>query len=1354
MNPTFSTITMSSSGPLPSFPGSLLLEAAWPQWESLAINLAGIPKEANTYVLWEAFQNEGTVFSIDIFDDSHGNRSNKGRIRFKPPPAAAFWERGPYRVPLLSGRVAAISLTIEGKGSQNPIINSPIRPELQYPSEIKLDVARIEMGVRIQDSTIHFMHTLDKAASPHLVLNVPMRALFLYFQIAIEGTQSTEQGASAPKSLFRQKIGFHQLGKIWELYDSNTQELSFLTIMDSPAIYHRQVKDIMSTFTGGRSWREPDTWYRQTGLTHNPSLQKKLPTNLCKREQIVDLGRWNVLKITFPPEEVNQQVARDIHAVLQDYNITVKDGASFKESVVAPVPVWEWINYNAKRHADLPFSGTALSSMLGELTDPDHVSLPFSIRYQLEVCISHGYLSEFTMGRDFVVKLLALGETMARRLLEHVATHKKVYLNAMEIFEIKFPKGVLDSKIPSYCCFMRTARITPTTVYYNTPTVDISNRVTRRYAQYSDHFLRVRFTDEKTVGRIRSAINNTEDELFTRVKNTLANGITIGNRHYEFLAFGNSQFREHGAYFFASFPGLTAADIRAWMGQFNHIRNIAKYAARLGQCFSTTRAVTGCPVEVQKIADITRNGHVFSDGVGKISKFLAEMIMSELSIKSPTSTHPSAFQFRLGGCKGMLVVSPDPEPKQVLIRPSQLKFETVHGGLEVIRWSQYSLATLNRQLILVLSALGISDAIFHRKLNNMLTSFDNAMSNDARATSLLQTFVDPNQVTLKLSEMVSAGFRQANEPFVMSMLGLWKAWHLKGLKEKAKIVIDQGANLLGCLDETGTLKGHSNHDSPDRDTRDAKIAALPEIFVQICRAEKGGALEVIEGICILARNPSLHPGDIRVVRAVDRPELRHLIDVVVFPQTGDADIPGMCSGGDLDGDDYLVIWDPDLIPSNWFTNPMKYTSRKGPDLDHNVTVDEITSFFVMYMKNDCLPRIAHAHMAWADWLAHGVTEKKCLRLAQLHSDAVDYNKTGGVAVMTRDLEPRRWPHFMEKKNKRPDQIYHSRKILGQLYDKVENIDFTPNLSMPFDSRILNCGFVALSEPYMEWAANLKSDYDAAMRRVMAQYEIRTEFEVWSTFVLSHNYLCRDYKIHEDLGRISSTLRQGFRQQCYDKVDSRAFDQVAPVAVALYRVTHMELTDALLRASEDEPGDCYDDKDSLYGDSEEFHMPLISFPWIFHEFLGKIALGQYQTPPQSTEERPSQANSKIYTQSEIKKVIAEIEEADLLAAREKDNSHPAEQTISPAFDDSPLSQNKTNQTISDTEADIQGENQLRVASKSMVMDDKKGERKDAVEMNGDVVENESDDDSEVEDIVEEESDLKPSQLDRLMELLGE
>lgn len=34
----------------------------------------------------------------------------------------------------------------------------------------------------------------------------------------------------------------------------------------------------------------------------------------------------------------------------------------------------------------------------------------------------------------------------------------------------------------------------------------------------------------------------------------------------------------------------------------------------------------------------------------------------------------------------------------------------------------------------------------------------------------------------------------------------------------------------------------------------------------------------------VTKNPCLHPGDIRVLRATDFPALRHLVNVVVFPR--------------------------------------------------------------------------------------------------------------------------------------------------------------------------------------------------------------------------------------------------------------------------------------------------------------------------------------------------------------------------------------------------------------------------------------------------------------------------------------
>jgi RNA-dependent RNA polymerase len=40
---------------------------------------------------------------------------------------------------------------------------------------------------------------------------------------------------------------------------------------------------------------------------------------------------------------------------------------------------------------------------------------------------------------------------------------------------------------------------------------------------------------------------------------------------------------------------------------------------------------------------------------------------------------------------------------------------------------------------------------------------------------------------------------------------------------------------------------------------------------------------VLTGRCALMRPDTMHPGQVEVVVAVDRAELRHLADVVVFP---------------------------------------------------------------------------------------------------------------------------------------------------------------------------------------------------------------------------------------------------------------------------------------------------------------------------------------------------------------------------------------------------------------------------------------------------------------------------------------
>lgn len=464
-----------------------------------------------------------------------------------------------------------------------------------------------------------------------------------------------------------------------------------------------------------------------------------------------------------------------------------------------------------------------------------------------------------------------------------------------------------------------------------------------------------------------------DDEIYTRVYRTLYNGIQIGDRHYQFLAFGNSQFRENGAYFFCATEHLTCDDIRKWMGNFRHIRVPAKYAARLGQCFSTTRAIHGlsAPIIV-KIPDIEHNGYNFSDGVGKISGFLAQMIAAELGY----DTVPSAFQFRLGGCKGILVVSDDAKDQEVHIRGSQQKFAATYNGLEIIRSSQFCSAALNRQTITILSALGVPDHVFLRMLSEQLANYQNAMDDIQLARTLLLRYIDDNHMTENIAHMISNGFMTCRDPFVLSLLHLWRSWSIKLLKEKAKIIVEEGAFLLGCVDETGTLKGHTTISSSKVNIKDEDD--LPQIFVQIPERSDQSQYKIIQGICLIGRNPSLHPGDIRVVKAVDVPSLHHLRNVVVFPQHGDRDIPSMCSGGDLDGDDFFIIWDKNLRPQEWNSEPMNYQSSVKPvELDRSVKVTDLIKFFVRFMKNDALPTIAHNHLAQADYLTEGVKDLKC-----------------------------------------------------------------------------------------------------------------------------------------------------------------------------------------------------------------------------------------------------------------------------------------------------------------------------------------------------------------------------------------
>jgi RNA-dependent RNA polymerase len=930
------------------------------------------PVSVTTWDLWAAFQQYGTITSIEIIEDQNGRKDGTARVRFSHPPENQFWASRRYTMKI-GDEERIITIEAESpRGTLTRTIRSPARADVYYPSQMILKPSIMQFGMLVQENAMVQMKTIsgpekdNDPAALKIEVDLFRKKIKAYFGVPIK------KNGQVFKRVYQCQIKFSQIKTLYQTIPSEGR-WALIVPLECPPSYFWKREDIEDTFIEGRlMWGCWDQWYRVTYIAEDGGEIERSAVSLHTEyhdDGYIDIGRWTTLRFEMESTPEGDRLIQALH----DFNINTTMAPEFEVLPTQRPAVWDLLDPVEKDHDSAQKSLALLSEDISQQLK----RLPFHVRYQLEACLSRNIILEHTITAEFMVKLSNMQPDSARHLLEYFADRGKQILEPMNMFENEeaiyyFPAA----KVPHYCAVTRKVIITPTTVHLSSPAVETTNRVIRKYNTIQDRFLRVQFTDELAEGRINAQVGKDQnDELFKRVYRALRHGMYIGGRHYKFLAFGSSQIREAGAYFFCQSPHVSTDDIRRWMGSFTHIRVVAKYASRLGQCFSTTREIRGVAVpRILTIPDVERDGYCFTDGVGKISRFLAEMVVGEMVANYHSV--PSAYQIRMGGCKGVLAVWPQATKMEVHIRKSQEKFKSEFNGLEICKCAQFTSATLNRQTITILSTLGVPKKAFLSLLAVQLKSYENAMTDVDAAIGLLGRFVDENQTTLVIADMLLYGFldQEVNEPFVLTLLNLWKLWSLKMLKEKARIVVEQGAFVLGCVDETGTLRGHMQ--STDG-LKSRMVKDVPQIFLQITDKEDSTKATVVTGVCIVGRNPALHPGDIRVVEAVNVPELKHLRDVVVFPSTGDRDVPSMCGGGDLDGDDFFVIWDQTLIPPEWHYPPMNYTAEKPTELNRDVNVTDLAKFYVLYMKNNILPTIAHAHLAQADYLEGGAKHEKC-----------------------------------------------------------------------------------------------------------------------------------------------------------------------------------------------------------------------------------------------------------------------------------------------------------------------------------------------------------------------------------------
>eukprot|EP01028_Stygiella_incarcerata_P014269 TRINITY_DN928_c2_g1_i1.p1 TRINITY_DN928_c2_g1~~TRINITY_DN928_c2_g1_i1.p1 ORF type:complete len:528 (-),score=146.57 TRINITY_DN928_c2_g1_i1:1371-2954(-) len=369
---------------------------------------------------------------------------------------------------------------------------------------------------------------------------------------------------------------------------------------------------------------------------------------------------------------------------------------------------------------------------------------------------------------------------------------------------------------------------------------EVGNRFVRAFSHMNCQFARVTFA--------KFAKGNSKPYRWI-----LERGFMNADRRFTLLAVPDSALRSHKAWFIHHF-GINDAKqsmmrtekMLEQMGNFKDIDpgNVPKRISRIGLCFSTTYPVFDLRrEEMHEIGDIVHEGKVFSDGCGLISESLRDSVVENLNAMGiEVKSLPSAFQIRCGGIKGLVLV--DPSVQGLCYRPSMEKFKSPHTTLEIISWSSLLPASINRQFIHIMDALGVRhDDVIEKLMYNLEEIHEMMQPRKAIRWIASSPAAQHNCVFDALLRSLLAGFLPKDEPYLRQ--------HLLKMQEKAvasafaRIRVPSSAYAFGVVDHTATLEEG-------------------EIFFHPKSSNPwhswGGC---IRGKVMVTRNPCYHPGAFR-----------------------------------------------------------------------------------------------------------------------------------------------------------------------------------------------------------------------------------------------------------------------------------------------------------------------------------------------------------------------------------------------------------------------------------------------------------------------------------------------------------
>ena len=629
---------------------------------------------------------------------------------------------------------------------------------------------------------------------------------------------------------------------------------------------------------------------------------------------------------------------------------------------------------------------------------------------------------------------------------------------------------------------IKRVTVTPTRIISLPEILVASNRFLRELQNQAEDVIIVTVRDDDTT-KVQS------DSFVDRFQKIFLNGIDICNKKYRYLLSTGSQIREHKGYFIRA---DTLEEISALRQRFipepEKFSSVAKFICRLGMYGTTATYTFDLSMDSFILADDIKaeNGDLTTDGAGLISLSKAKELAGVLELDET----PSAFQIRYSGFKGVVSCTYDDDPqldgKSFLMRKSMKKFENGDRKFCVVQYSKYRKLNLNREILNLLTSIkdyNIKNTLF-RYMDKDLEELVSMFENDKIALKYLQSYLPQNDLKLIYNDI--SKFTE-NKHWFEVLKGIYRL-RTMNIKNRMNIIIEDGALLMGVPDPYEVLKEN-------------------EVFVQL-REEESSDPRIIQRRAFMYRNPCLHPGDHQIVQCVDSGKLHHLYNVVVIPAFHcKTSLAADCSGGDLDGDHFSVIWDENLVPPGNF-EPLRYGELNKKDEQKNERKKEkenfqnpaaIAKFFTDFMINDELGKIAHKHLALCDIQDLGARDELAIELAKCQVQAVHYSKTGIKPIMPKKaieiVSNSGFPDFMEKKF---EESYQSVKNLGELYRhcKETTFLFDPDLKQHRNfSDYLEFVKVRGFQKYIEDAESVYEFYKYHVQMIIVKYKLKTEVDV-------------------------------------------------------------------------------------------------------------------------------------------------------------------------------------------------------------------------------------------------------------------